>query len=788
MALTVNNAGWNKSAFRSNYTYKWTPGTPTVSPSATATNNSAITVTHGATKAATGSLAITYMNGKTTSGTNSYSSDAKLWLKMDANSFVSMKSGGIKFNTSWTNWSINKTVGTYTENASARLNFYINNTTTTMNKCYLNTAKNLSSAITNIQYSKDNATWQDSNVITGLSPNTTYTLYVKAIATSATGETTTGYGSTSAKTGGNGPTYTATAGSIARTSFVITPSSISYEQNASFSSFKVEWGTSTAYSTGSNTNTSSAAAYTITNLAANTLYYWRTTLTDNQGHYTQKTGSITTTGNAPSYTATAGSITRTGFTVTPSSISYDTNASFKSFKVEWGTSTSYGSSNTNTTSAAAYSITGLTANTTYYWRTTLTDSKDRYTQKTGNITTTGNAPSITAVSKDIYRNSCVLSSTVTYDTNASFSSVSIQYGTSTSYGSTSSSYTISNLNPNTTYYYSMTVTDNKNRTSSASTGSFKTTAYMPYNLSISATNTSSTGTSLTVSGSGDTNTGITNYTYYYTPKPTVNTYDMPIKSFQGARWARIFYHNNKKGTVLFTSLTECKNTQTADKYSRLGLLDSGDTYKINGKYEFLLEYPLDDPTHYNRWRQTNAPQNEFITRSETGGQVTGYEAVHIDWTSNYWGGLERNNTSTTSYSPTWLDASTGHGNWFYAIGASSTHGRGIPSYNSTADVVELWIRIPDGTVTSSSMGTSTTATVTGLTANTDYMFVLSATNAAGTNYSSAIQVTTSSGQASMTVKVNGVWTTGTAYVKINGAWKPAEKVYIKVNGTWKEQV
>ena len=57
-------------------------------------------------------------------------------------------------------------------------------------------------------------------------------------------------------------------------------------------------------------------------------------LADNKGKSTQKTGSITTTGNAPSYTATAGSATRTGFTVTPSSISYDTNANFSSFKVE----------------------------------------------------------------------------------------------------------------------------------------------------------------------------------------------------------------------------------------------------------------------------------------------------------------------------------------------------------------------------------------------------------------------------------------------------------------------
>lgn len=871
MALTVNNAKWNKKQFQSNYTYKWTPGTPHVSPSISTASNTSLTVSDGATVNTTGTFGITYMNGHTTNSTNSYSGDAKLWFKINGGSWTTIKSGGIKFNTSWVSWSINKNITTSTESASATFNFKINNTTTTMNNSHLNVSKNLSSTISNIQYSKDNATWQDSNVFSSLTPNTTYTLYVKAIAKSATGETATGYGNISGttdsnppvitnvatsvtrtsftltpsvtletgvslsnymvywgtqpdpastgtyttsttitglnpnttyyysiqakdsvpkisnpwegtvKTSGNAPSYTATASSITRTSFIITPSSITYDTNASFKSFKVEWGTSTSYATGSNTNTTSAAAYTVSSLAANTTYYWRTTLTDTQGRSTQKTGSITTTGNAPTVTAST-TPARTSCTLAIGA-TYDTNASFSSGKYEYGTSTSYGTS-VNISAVGNQTISNLTPNTTYYYKVSITDNKSRTGTKTGSFKTTGNAPSITAVGKDIYRNSIVMSATVTYDTNASFSSVSIQYGTSSSYGSTSSSYTISNLNPNTTYYYSMTVTDNQTRTSTASTGSFKTTAYLPYNLTISASSTTQTGTSLTVSGSGDTNAAITNYTYYYTPKPNVNTYDMPIKSFGGARWARIFYHNNKKGTVLFTSLAECKNTQTADKYSRLGLLDSGDTYKINGKYEFLLEYPIDDPTHYNRWKQTNAPQNEFITRSETGGQVIGYEAVHIDWTSNYWGGLERNNISTTSYSPTWLDGSCGHGNWFYAIGSASTHNRGIPSYSSTADVTELWIRIPDATVSSSSMGTSTTATVTNLAANTTYLFNVSATNAAGTNYSSTIEVTTLSGQAQMTIKQNGVWVTGDVYIKVNGAWVEAQEVYIKNNGSW----
>jgi hypothetical protein len=92
------------------------------------------------------------------------------------------------------------------------------------------------------------------------------------------------------------------------------------------------------------------------------------------------------------------------------------------------------------------------------------------------------------------------------------------------------------------------------------------------------------------------------------------------------------------------------------------LLDD-DTYKINGKFEFMLTYPEYSSTLYNRWKQTYAPQNEFVTETTAGtGTATGYEAVHVDWTGAYWGGLTRQKSDTTAYSPTWLSGSVGHNN------------------------------------------------------------------------------------------------------------------------------
>lgn len=172
----------------------------------------------------------------------------------------------------------------------------------------------------------------------------------------------------------------------------------------------------------------------------------------------------------------------------------------------------------------------------------------------------------------------------------------------------------------------------------------------------------------------------------------LKTYDMKIDFLEdGSQWARIFYHNNKGGTVMFTSLEECRNTQQEDKYSRLAYIDN--FRGSDGKFEFMLKYP-NDSTNYNRWKQSNNPCNEFLPHTEdVEEKVEGYEPIHIGWTTSHWGGLSRQNQSETVYSPCYLSGSAGHNNWFYAIGAASKHNLGIPSWESTANTTELWVRI-----------------------------------------------------------------------------------------------
>lgn len=198
-----------------------------------------------------------------------------------------------------------------------------------------------------------------------------------------------------------------------------------------------------------------------------------------------------------------------------------------------------------------------------------------------------------------------------------------------------------------------------------------------------------------IEGNRDVSTNVEKTSILNTQKVSeqLKLYDMETTVLDDdSVWARVFYHNCHGGTVLFTSLSECRNTQTEDKYSRLAFID--EFRGEDGKFEFILRYPT-DTDKYNRWKQLNNPCDEYVERTSTGeGVAEGYEPIHIDWSAQYWGGLTRQNSSEASISSCYLSGSVGHSNWHYAIGATSTHGNGIPTASgSTANDVEIWIRI-----------------------------------------------------------------------------------------------
>lgn len=217
----------------------------------------------------------------------------------------------------------------------------------------------------------------------------------------------------------------------------------------------------------------------------------------------------------PTYSRSVSGITRTSATL---NVSCSSNpASY--WRIHWyDTSGSWvGYSGNGATGSWIYTQDNLTPNTSYNFYTQVTNNNDG--EGTGlspvEFTTTGNAPTINSVAVSPSRTSAIFNPNVSYDTNASFRSYSIRYGTSTSYGSTSTSTTISGLTPNTTYYYSMTVTDNWGRTSIAKTGSFKTTGNNPTINSHGVKTYAQTSVEMQYSASYDTNDSLSSYKWEY---------------------------------------------------------------------------------------------------------------------------------------------------------------------------------------------------------------------------------------------------------------------------------
>ena len=161
-------------------------------------------------------------------------------------------------------------------------------------------------------------------------------------------------------------------------------------------------------------------------------------------------------------------------------------------------------------------------------------------------------------------------------------------------------------------------------------------------------------------------------------QPAIDVYcDM---SRFGGGWTRVFYHDIAGG--YFASDEDARERAVDDplalRYSILSRLE--DFRSEDGQFEFMLEWP--GHGHIpgrNIWRQASNPAVD---------PIEGYEPVDINYTGQRWGGLEYNRHNDASL----IDGSVNSGNWWYAVGARSSHGGGLPAQGAIASRVALWVR------------------------------------------------------------------------------------------------
>lgn len=339
----------------------------------------------------------------------------------------------------------------------------------------------------------------------------------------------------------------------------------------------------------------------------------------------------------PTYSRSVSGITRTSATL---NVSCSSNpASY--WRIHWyDTSGSWvGYSGNGATGSWTYTQDNLTPNTSYNFYTQVTNNNDG--EGTGlspiGFTTTGNAPTINSVAVSPSRTSAIFNPNVSYDTNASFRSYSIRYGTSTSYGSTSTSTTISGLTPNTTYYYSMTVTDNWGRTSIAKTGSFKTTGNNPTINSHGVKTYAQTSAEMQYSASYDTNDSLSSYKWEYGTSTSygssvtgtniinglsVNTtyyYKLTVTSTQGRNSTTTGSFKTDPATVTISALGISEITETTAKvdYTFNNPSNVGQFYVI----ETILEREDGDSQNY-QVNNIAPPYSKVYDNLEPGSKYT----------------------------------------------------------------------------------------------------------------------------------------------------------------------
>lgn len=175
----------------------------------------------------------------------------------------------------------------------------------------------------------------------------------------------------------------------------------------------------------------------------------------------------------------------------------------------------------------------------------------------------------------------------------------------------------------------------------------------------------------------------------FTEKLTIIPDSMETKTLDdGSLWGRIFHHDITSNLLYFKNeYDNVLDIESQNRYSKLALLSS---FKGNdNKYEFLLEYPIELPGEYNRWKQSQNPCDIVIETTTEPIILEGYEPIHIDWTSNGWNGLSK----STAPQSTYLDGSAGVGSWHYAIGQFINYYDKLAGPKGPISVVDLWVRL-----------------------------------------------------------------------------------------------
>lgn len=159
----------------------------------------------------------------------------------------------------------------------------------------------------------------------------------------------------------------------------------------------------------------------------------------------------------------------------------------------------------------------------------------------------------------------------------------------------------------------------------------------------------------------------------------------------GGGWTLVFNHNISNGVVFIDKNEVLNSSQNSPSLStnKYSILNNLEEFRRNSKIEFKIAWA--GYSKRNIWRQSTNP-----TINQNGG-VSGYEAISINSSANYWGGLEYGYNQNSQN--TLIDGSVNDPSWYYSVGSFNVWlNQGIPSSDDMAGSgigvpnVNLWVR------------------------------------------------------------------------------------------------
>jgi hypothetical protein len=358
--------------------------------------------------------------------------------------------------------------------------------------------------------------------VTTLDPNTTYDWQVRSTKGNDTSSWVSGPSFTTLESPPPPPPKPPAPTGLSATP-TATGVTLSWNSSAGATSYLVEISTKSNFPPGqTDQEVTTETTLVISGLSSQTAYYWRVSATNAAGTSGWSTGGFTTLASQVSQKPLA----PTGLSATPTetgaTLSWDSSVGATSYLVEISTKANFppGQTDQNATTETTLVISGLSSQTTYFWRVSATNTAGTSGWSTSGFTTLGTQPSqLPAVPTGLNATLTETGVTLSWNSSVGATSYRVEVSTKSNFppGQTDQDVTtadtsmaIGGLSSQTTYYWRVSAT-NAAGTSGWSTAGFTTLVTQPSQPPAAPTGLSATLTATGATLSWNRSTGAFSY-------------------------------------------------------------------------------------------------------------------------------------------------------------------------------------------------------------------------------------------------------------------------------------